>query len=118
MIFYLSARPVCVDGKRLLTPDYMLENGFRGIPIKFRCIAPGAKDDGRWLYEIDTDTIESRDVIVEGLQMWGAHLKSTIEKTKELAEKLHPGRIYDIDLTSNKITRKPKLNTATGLMEN
>ena len=87
MIFYVSIRPINLDGKRLLTPKYMLNTGFRGLSITWKCIANGNNDDGRWLYEIEADTREYAEVILEGLQLWGAHLK-TIESAKALAEKL------------------------------
>lgn len=103
MIFYVSIRPINFNGKRLLTPRYMLEDGFRGIPILFKCLGGGIKDDGRWLYEIETDTIEHRDVIVEGLSAWGGHLVSTPNKAKELAEKINIPRVFDIDINTNKL---------------
>ena len=87
MIFYVSIRPILVDGKRLLTPKYMLQSGFVGMPLKYKNIANNPKIDGRWLYEIETDTEEYRDVILEGLKMWGVHLKS-LESAKLLAEML------------------------------
>jgi hypothetical protein len=65
----------------------VLNTGFRGLPVTWKCIANGTTDDGRWLYEIETDTIEHQEVILEGLQMWGVHLK-TLTSAKELAEKL------------------------------
>lgn len=87
MIFYVSIRPITVDGKRLLTPKYMLNDGFRGIPITWKCLASNIKDDGRYLYEIETDTLEHQEVILEGLQLWAAHLK-TLKSTEILAKKL------------------------------
>ena len=87
MIFYVSIRPINVDGKRLLTPKYMLNTGFCGIIIKSKCIGNGTSTDGRWLYEIETDTLEHREVILEGLQMWAVHLK-TPESAMILAKKL------------------------------
>lgn len=93
MIFYVSIRPVNFDGKRLLSPKYMLNEGFKGIPIKWKSIANAISNDGRWLYEIETDTIEHRDVILEGLQMWGVHLK-TLESAKIFVKKL-----LNIDVT-------------------
>lgn len=87
MIFYISIRPINLDGKRLLSPKYMLNNGFRNLPLSWECICSGTETDGRWLYEIETDTLEHRDVILEGLQMWGVHLK-TLKSAKVLAEKL------------------------------
>lgn len=106
MIFYVSIRPINYNGKRLLTPSYMLDDGFRGIPVEYKCLGGGVKDDGRWLYEIETDTIEHRDTILEGLKMWGGHLTSSPEKAKELAEKLNPSRVFDIDITTNKLKLK------------
>lgn len=103
MIFYVSIRPINIDGKRLLTPNYILEDGFRGIPLVFKCLGGGIKDDGRWLYEIETDTIEHKDTILEGLKMWGVHLVSSPQKAKELSEKINLGRVYDVDEISGKI---------------
>ena len=95
MVFYVSIRPVLIDGKRLLSPKYMLRSGFVGMPLKFKCIASNPKNDGRWLYEIETDTEEYKDVILEGLRMWGVHLK-TLNSAKSLAEKLI-GKTIEID---------------------
>lgn len=100
IIFYISIRPITFDGKRLLTPKYMLEDGFRGIPIEWQCISNGIEDDSRWVYEIITDTIEHQDVILEGLQMWGVHLK-TIESAEILVCKL--SKREDISVLNDKI---------------
>lgn len=87
-------------GTKLLTPKQMLNNGFRNIPLKWNCVFPGADDDGRWLYEIETDTLEHQEVILEGLQAWGVHLK-TLESAKLLLEKLS-GRT-DISIAGDKL---------------
>ena len=78
----------------------MLQTGFRGIPLEFKCIASGASDDGRWLYEIETDSIESRDVIIEGLAAWGAHLKTDVSAL-ELATKL--SKRADVSFQNGKV---------------
>lgn len=75
----------------------MLKDGFRGIPLSFTCLGTSQVDDGRWLYEIETDTLEHQQVILEGLSAWGVHLISSLEKAKELAEKLNPGSVFEID---------------------
>jgi len=87
MFFYISIRPVCTDGKRLLTPKYMLKDGFSGLIQSWRTIATRTKTDSRYLYEIEVKTEEYRDVILEGLQMWGCHLKTDISAV-ELFNKL------------------------------
>jgi len=87
MFFYVSVRPINTNGKRMLTPKYALRDSFPGLVLSWRSIISATKEDGRWLYEIETDTIEHRDVIIEGLQMWGCHLKDEI-KTVELFSKL------------------------------
>ena len=87
MFFYVSIRPININGKRLLTPKYMLNDGFTGLIKSWRTNATRTKTDSRWLYEIEVDTIEHRDVILEGLQMWGCHLK-TENSTIELFNKL------------------------------
>ena len=99
-IFYVSVRPITFDGKRNVSPKYMLNNGFKGMTVNWKCVVPGANDDGRWMYEIETDTLEHQEVVVEGLQMWGAHLK-TLESAKLLAEKL-TGRV-DITIEFGKL---------------
>jgi len=87
MVFYVSIRKINFNGKRLLSPKYMLQDGFVGIPIRWKCLGENTKIDGRSLYEIETDTKEHKEVILEGLAMWGAHLK-TLETAKILLEKL------------------------------
>jgi len=72
----------------------MLNTGFRGMPIAWKCIAGGNNDDGRWLYEIEVGTKEHKEVILEGLQLWGVHLK-TLESAKVLAQKL----LYSTDVS-------------------
>lgn len=86
-IFYVSIRPININGKRLLTPKYMLNDGFPGVPLTWQCVGGKTKTDGRYLYKIITDSIEHRGVILEGLQMWGVHLK-TLSSAKVLLEKL------------------------------
>jgi len=82
MFFYVSVRPINTNGKRMLTPKYALRDSFPGLVLSWRSIVSATKEDGRWLYEIETDTIEHRDVILEGLQMWGCHLKDEIKTIK------------------------------------
>ena len=78
MFFYISARPVNYNGKRLLTPKYMIQDGFPGLITSWQCLASGTATDGRWVYEIEVATTEHRDVVLEGLAMWGAHLKTDV----------------------------------------
>lgn len=85
----------------MLSPKHHLNSGFKGLPLNWKCLCGGANDDGRWLYEIETDTLEHRDIILEGLQMWGAHLK-TLDSAKALAEKL-TNTIWSIDTVAGKI---------------
>jgi len=85
MFFYVSVRPVNTNGKRLLLPTYALRDNFPGLILSWKCIASSTKTDGRWLYEIEVESIEHRDIILEGLQMWGCHLKSE-QSTVELSE--------------------------------
>lgn len=87
----------------MLTPKQMLNSGFRGIFLKWKCVANGIQDDGRWLYEIETDTQEHRDVVLEGLQAWGVHLK-TLNSAKELVEKLT--KRTDIAIISGRLSIK------------
>lgn len=98
-------------GTKLLTPKETLNNGFRNIPLKWCCVSPGVEDDGRWLYEIETDTLEYQEVILEGLQMWGVHLK-TLESAKLLLEKLS-GR-NDISIVGDKLYIPPIENNLGG----
>ena len=103
--FYVSTRPIMIEGTRLLSPKLHLGNGFKGIPVVFKCIGNGHAEDGRWLYEIETDTLEHQDIILEGLQMWGAHLK-TLDSAKALADKL-TGIVWTINTTRGKIIPPP-----------
>ena len=103
--FYVSTRPIMIEGTRLLSPKHQLARGFKDIPLSFKCLGSGHSTDGRWLYEIETDTLEHRDVILEGLQMWGAHLK-TLDSAKALADKL-TGVVWTINTTRGKIIPPP-----------
>jgi len=86
----------------------MLNTGFRGMPIAGKCIACWNNDDGRWLYEIEVGTKEHKEVILEGLQLWGVHLK-TLESAKVLAQKL----LYSTDVS----IKGDKLVIASELIE-
>lgn len=70
-----------------MTPKLMLRDGFKDLSISHSCIACGTKKEGRWLYEIVTDTDRSRDTIVSGLKLWDVALES-ISSAKGLAERL------------------------------
>lgn len=90
MIFYMTIRPLNINGKRLLTPKYMLSDGFPGVIHNWRCLLNGTKKDGRWLYEIEVESVEHRDVVIEGLKAWGGHLKtlsSAIDTANSLSER-------------------------------
>lgn len=76
MFFYVSIRPVNIDGKRILTPKYALNDSFPGIIKSWKCLSRNTNEDGRWMYEVEVDTEEQRDIVVEGLAMWGCHLKT------------------------------------------
>lgn len=65
----------------------MLRNGFKDLTISHTCVACGTAEEGLWLYEIETDTIKSRDSIIRGLHMWGATLED-INSARTLTEKL------------------------------
>lgn len=88
-----------------MTPKSHLNSGFKGIPLNWKCIGSGNNDDGRWLYEIETDTLEHQEVILEGLQMWGVHLK-TLDSAKALADKL-TNQVWIINITAGKIIPPP-----------
>lgn len=75
------------------------------MPIEHRCIANGHSDDGRWLYEIKTDTPEHQEVILEGLQMWGVHLK-TLASAKALADRL-TNVVWTVDTVAGNILPPP-----------
>ena len=99
--FYVSIRPIKIEGTRLLSPKEHLKNCFLGIPLTFSCIGSGHPNDSRWLYEIETDTIEHRDVILEGLRMWGVHLKS-LDSAKRLVERL-TNIVWGVDTVVEKL---------------
>lgn len=93
MIFYISCRPLYL-GTILLTPKEQLKNGFKGLNFKHDLLAADHNKDGRFLYEIKiSDEYNSekqeeiKSVILEGLQVFGVHLKSS-ESAKELAESI------------------------------
>lgn len=87
--FYVSIRPI-INKQRLIIPQDQLNNAFRGIPLKWACVSAGIEDDGRWLYKIETDTLDHQAVIIEGLAAWGAHLKD-VDSAVELTKKLMKG---------------------------
>ena len=86
MIFYVSVRPIRIE-TRLLSPKEHFKYGYQGMNVSFNCLSAGTENDGRWLYEVGCDDVTAQEVILEGLQMWGVHLK-TLESAKVLAEKL------------------------------
>lgn len=93
MVFYLSCRPLRCR-REMISPKECLKHNFPGIEYTWRCIGFDTKKDGRWLYEIRLDesytaeqVAELRDVFVEGLAAFGAHLK-TPTTAKELADKV------------------------------
>lgn len=84
--FYVSCRPVYLplDKPFWLTPRHLLERSFAGMSLQFQTIAWDESRDGRMLYQIDVDTPEHRDVVVEALSWFGCHVK-TLGSAQELA---------------------------------
>lgn len=94
--FYVSCRPIYlpIEPSFWLTPRHLLEKSFNGMPLQFTTVAWNSDIDGRMLYQIDVDTVEHRDVVVEALAWFGCHQK-TLGSAKELAELL-TGQTYDL----------------------
>jgi hypothetical protein len=86
MIFYISCRPLRVDNK-LITPKEHLKYNFTGVDFTFKPVCWNAPVDGRILYEIDLNSSDTsiRDAIIEGLYMFGCHLKSSVSSAASLA---------------------------------
>ena len=93
MVFYLSTRPLRYR-REIISPKECLKNNFVGILYSFDCVAFNMQTDGRWLYEIrldesytDDEADELREVFIEALAAFGAHLKNAMS-AKCLASEL------------------------------
>lgn len=113
MTFYFSCRPFVID-RRLITPKYQFENGFKGLNIEFKNICSGNIADSRWLYQCnvsdeytESDQIEIKNVVLEALSAWGIHEKS-LDSAAELAQKL-TGVKWKIKKNEIEIEEKQKL---------
>ena len=65
----------------------MLRDGFKDLNVQYTCIACGTKTEGKWVYEIETDTNLDKDEIIKGLNMWSA-VEKDMTSARELVEKL------------------------------
>lgn len=82
-------------GKRIVSPKNSLRDNFTGLKYSWECMGHNRKVDGRWLYKLEVESEEIRDVFLEALQPYAGHLK-TPESARILAEKL-TGRPYAVD---------------------
>jgi hypothetical protein len=100
--FYISCRPIYYKNE-VISPNDQLHKGFKGIDLKSLCMVEDRTQDGRMLYEIkigenssytDQQCSDYKDIILEGLQVFGVHLK-TVTSAKALAEQIS-GNQYTI----------------------
>jgi len=82
--FFVSLRPIRHQGLLIMPSDH-LDRGFQGIDIKYEIVAMNLNIDGRILYMIiigeneeylDSELQAFKEIILEGLQGFGCHLKS------------------------------------------
>ncbi|KAA0593011.1 hypothetical protein J2848_005628 [Azospirillum lipoferum] len=94
--FYVTCRPIYMPTERgfWLMPRHLLERSFTGMPLRYDIIVWDETKDGRALYQIDVDTLEHRDVVIEALAWFGCHQK-TLGSAKALAELL-TGQVYEL----------------------